>query len=127
MVCPVGSSDTSGANDAELARCEARQGGQHWSRQWHQVRKLVRVGAQDDDPQRTPAQILLEAEALVHGEEGVEPGLLGGPQQWPVVQIGPPPVMDRLHSVAGQERAEGPRQVAVQEDAHGPLDVAEAD
>lgn len=50
-------------------------------------------------------------------DEGIVLGL-GGIEQRPIIQVGPPALVNRGDAMAGQQRGEGTRQVAVEQDAH---------
>lgn len=44
---------------------------------------------------------------------------LGRIEQRAVIEIGPAALMDRVHAMAGQERRERARQIAIEQDPHG--------
>jgi hypothetical protein len=66
------------------------------------------------------AEILLEAQTLVHRDEGVV-FRFGGIEQRAIIEVGPATLVDRVYPMSRQERAEGSGQVAVKQDPHGQL------
>jgi hypothetical protein len=83
--------------------------GEHWER--------VAVRFDYHNPQTATAEVLLVTEPLIGGDERVVLRL-GGIEEWPVIEIRPPSLVNRVDDVPRQVGRQAARQVAVEQDAH---------
>lgn len=105
------------ANHAEIAwghrEKGVKNGWRNRSEHWDGVARC----ADEENAQAAAAKILLKAKVLIHRKQSVKLSLRRVEQR-AVVQVGPSTSVHGLNAMPGKERTEGPRQVAVEKDAH---------
>lgn len=105
------------ANHAEVTWGHREKGVKNCWRNRREHWNGVARCADEENAQAATAKVLLKAKVLIHRKQRVKLSLRRIEQR-AVVQVRPSTSVDGLNAMSGKERTEGPRQVAIEKDAH---------
>ncbi len=108
-----------GLNLKDLPRLHGVNGGQRGWYQWKQILERVAGRLENDHAEPPLREILLELQVLVRRHEHHKAGGFGLREQRPVLHAGPRFLLDRANFVTDQVRPNLPRQLLIEQNAHG--------